>query len=88
MATEELCFNGVNGTTGEYLLRPRTAGQLAESIRQDVNAKKDLEKSESALQAELKRREAAIFRARGLPGREQREDRVGERRAERIVDAY
>src|SRR3954454_14168603 len=59
MATDELYFKGVNGPAGEYLLKPRTAGQVAESIREDVRAKNQLEKAEADLQAELRRVEAA-----------------------------
>ncbi len=59
MATEQLYFNGVNGSTGRYVLEPRTAEQVAQSIYQEVKANKRLEKSLAALLEEMKRREAA-----------------------------
>jgi hypothetical protein len=56
MATETLYFNGVNGSTGEYLVEPRTAEEVAEAIR-DSDQQKPLEQGHERHQEELKLRE-------------------------------
>jgi hypothetical protein len=38
MPTEALYFSGVNGASGEWLLTPRTADQVAKTILEGVNA--------------------------------------------------
>ncbi len=52
MPTEPLYFKGVNGTTGEYLLDPRTAEELATEIH-DANAREPLREGAEAQQASL-----------------------------------
>ncbi len=52
MPTEALYFNGVNGSTGEYLLDPRTAEEVAAEIR-DANNRKPLKEALEAQQESL-----------------------------------
>ena len=56
MPTEHLFFNGVNGTTGEYLLGPRTAEEVATAIR-DADRHRPLEQGHERHQAELRLRQ-------------------------------
>lgn len=56
MPTEPLYFNGVNGSTGEYLLDPRTAEELTAEVRdaykrQSEGERKELEPQRDSLAA-------------------------------------